>query len=68
MAAGLIDEVSTLICPALDGLSGVPAIFEHHGPPGSHPAAGQHLRLHDCKILEGGVVWLRHEVHHARKE
>jgi len=62
LAAGLIDEVSTLICPAIDGLSGVPAIFEHQGPPDSHPAEGQHLRLLASETLEGGVVWLRHEV------
>ena len=40
LAAGLIDELSTLICPAIDGLAGVPAIFEHSAPPGSHPAGG----------------------------
>lgn len=62
LAAGLIDELSTLICPAVDGLSGVPAIFEHGGPPESFPSQGQHLRLLCCETLEGGVVWLRHEV------
>lgn len=62
LAAGLIDEVSTLICPTIDGLSGIPTIFEAYGPPGSHPAANLHLRLSDCEILEGGVVWLRHDV------
>lgn len=62
LAAGLIDQVSTLICPAIDGLAGIPAIFEHSGPSGSFPAEGQHLRLLSCETLEGGVVWLRHEV------
>lgn len=62
LAAGLIDAVSTLICPAIDGLAGVPAIFEHQGPPGSRPAQGQHLRLQSCETLDGGVVWLRHTV------
>ena len=62
LAAGLIDEVSTLICPASDGLAGIPSIFEHSAPPGSHPAAGQHLRLRSCEVLEGGVIWLRHDV------
>ncbi|MEW5421718.1 dihydrofolate reductase family protein [Amorphus sp. 3PC139-8] len=65
LAAGLIDEVSTLICPAIDGLSGVPTIFEHQGPPDSRPAAGQHLCLTTCEALDGGVVWLRHEVVHG---
>ncbi|RAH96772.1 5-amino-6-(5-phosphoribosylamino)uracil reductase [Acuticoccus sediminis] len=62
LAAGLIDEVSTLIAPAIDGLSGIPAIFEHDGGPDSRPAAGQHLRLISSQTLEDGVIWLRHEV------
>lgn len=62
LAAGLIDETSNLICPAIDGLAGVPAIYEHAGPPGSFPAAGQHLRLLACEPLDGGVIWLRHEI------
>lgn len=62
LAAGLIDAMSTLVCPTIDGLAGIPAIFEHAGPANSHPSEGQHLRLRNCETLEGGVVWLRHEV------
>ena len=62
LAAGLIDEVSTLIAPAIDGLAGVPAIFEHAGASGSRPAAGRHLELLGSEVLEGGLVWLRHRV------
>ncbi|MBB3139920.1 5-amino-6-(5-phosphoribosylamino)uracil reductase [Halomonas organivorans] len=62
LAAGLIDAFSTLICPALDGLAGEPAIVEHAGSAGSRPAAGQHLYLRACQTLEGGVIWLRHDV------
>ncbi|GAA0626602.1 RibD family protein [Halomonas beimenensis] len=62
LAAGLIDALSILICPALDGLAGEPSIFDHPGPPGSRPAAGQHLRLRACETLPGGVVWLRHDI------
>ena len=62
LAAGLIDETSTLIAPAIDGLAGVPAIFEHVGAAGSRPASGQHLELIGSETLEGGLVWLRHRV------
>ncbi|MCQ0986952.1 RibD family protein [Jiella marina] len=62
LAAGLIDETSTLICPAIDGLAGIAAIYDHPGETGSHPAGGQHLRLSACEVLDGGVVWLRHEI------
>ena len=66
LAAGLIDQVSTLVCPTIDGLAGIPAIFEHSGKAGSLPATGQHLKLVSSETLSGGVVWLRHEVVHER--
>ncbi|WP_108660062.1 RibD family protein [Acuticoccus kandeliae] len=62
LAAGLLDATSTLIWPALDGLTGVPAIYEHSAPAGSRPAAGRHLALTASEVLEGGVVWLRHDM------
>ncbi|WP_026321016.1 dihydrofolate reductase family protein [Arhodomonas aquaeolei] len=65
LSAGLIDEVSTLICPAIDGLAGIPAIFEHSDPSGRAPSEGQHLRLLSCQTLSGGVIWLRHEIAHG---
>ncbi len=64
LAAGLIDRISTLICPTVDALAGVPSIFDAAAPADSHPAAGQHLRLAACDTLDGGVVWLRHDVIH----
>lgn len=62
LAARLIDEVSTLIAPAIDGLAGVPAIFEHKGAPDSRPSQGQRLELLASETLDGGVVWLRHRI------
>lgn len=62
LAAGLIDSLSTLICPTLDGLGGTPSIYDHAGHAGSLPAQGQRLSLEACDQLEGGVVWLRHNV------
>ncbi|WP_264297484.1 MULTISPECIES: dihydrofolate reductase family protein [unclassified Halomonas] len=62
LAAGLIDALSTLICPTLDGLAGVQAIYDHLGTGKSQPASGQHLALQASETLKGGVVWLRHDV------
>ena len=61
----LIDEFSTLIHPAIDGLAGVQSIVDYDGPEGDRPGAGQSLRLTHCETLEGGMVWLRHAVEHA---
>jgi riboflavin biosynthesis pyrimidine reductase len=59
---GLIDEFSTLIHPAVDGVAGTQSIVDYTGPEGDRPGAGQSLRLTHCETLEGGMVWLRHKV------
>jgi riboflavin biosynthesis pyrimidine reductase len=59
---GLIDEFSTLIYPAVDGLAGVQSIVDFAGADGERPGEGQALRLIGCETLEGGMVWLRHAV------
>jgi len=61
----LIDEFSTLIFPAVDGLAGVQSIVDYHGADDERPGAGQALRLTHCETLEGGMVWLRHAVEAA---
>ena len=65
LAAGLIDELSLVIYPGIDGLSGVPSIFEYLGKPGMKPAASQTLELKSAGRLEKGVVWLRYTFHHG---
>ena len=61
----LIDEFSTLIHPAVDGVAGTQSIVDYHGPEGDRPGAGQALRLIHCETLEGGMIWLRHAVERA---
>ena len=61
----LIDEFSTLIHPAVDGVAGTPCIVDYDGADGERPGAGQALRLIGCETLEGGMVWLRHAVEDA---
>jgi 5-amino-6-(5-phosphoribosylamino)uracil reductase len=65
LKARLIDEISLLVYPGLDGLSGSPGIFEGEGTPEHMPSAGQTLRPLATETLEGGVVWLRYAVEHA---
>lgn len=62
---GLIDEFSTLIYPAVDGVAGTDSILDYPPTEGDHPGAGQSLRLIACEQLEGGMVWLRHAVEPA---
>ena len=62
LKAGLIDEISVLIYPGIDGLAGVPSIFEYVGKPDEKPAEGQSLRHLATETLDGGTVWIRYAV------
>lgn len=63
LAAGLIDELSLVVYPGIDGLAGSPSIFGSPGLPGSLPAEGQSLELISAESLENGIVWLRYRFH-----
>lgn len=63
----LIDEFSTLIHPAVDGVAGSPSIINYTGREGERPGVGQALRLIETETLEGGMVWLRHTVEDAAR-
>jgi 5-amino-6-(5-phosphoribosylamino)uracil reductase len=62
LKAGLIDEISLLIYPGIDGLSGVPSIFEYHGQSDERPASGQSLRHISTQTIEDGFIWARYLV------
>ncbi|WBU60568.1 dihydrofolate reductase family protein [Paracoccus albus] len=62
LAQRLIDETSTLVMPAIDGLAGMPSIYEHSASENDPPAQGQAMELISAETLEGGVVWLRHRL------
>jgi 5-amino-6-(5-phosphoribosylamino)uracil reductase len=59
---GLIDEISLLVYPGIDGLSGIPSIFDFVGQAGEMPAAGRSLRHITTETLESGVVWIHYVV------
>jgi hypothetical protein len=60
--AGLIDEISLLLLPALDGYTGAPAIFEFQGERDNPPFPVTRLTLKSSEVLDGGVLWLRYDV------
>ncbi|MCD8138061.1 MAG: dihydrofolate reductase family protein [Parabacteroides gordonii] len=63
LAEGLIDELSLVVYPGIDGLSGVPSIFEYMGDTTEYPAQGQRLQLLSASQREHGVMWMRYEFH-----
>ena len=63
LKAGLLDELSLVVYPGIDGLSGIPSVFEYLGTAGERPAAGQSLELLDVKRLACGIVQLHYKFH-----
>ena len=60
LKAGLVDEISHLTVPVVDGGVGVSGFFDI---PGKAPAkAAATLRLVSHKLLPGGVIWARYRV------
>lgn len=62
LAAGLIDELSLVLYPGIDGKAGIPSIFEYIGNANS-PAQGQSLELESVDKCSHGIVWLRYKIH-----
>jgi riboflavin biosynthesis pyrimidine reductase len=60
LKAGLVDEISQVIVPVVDGGRGVTAIFEIPGAK-SHKAAAS-LKTTKHRVLRGGIHWLRYRV------
>ncbi len=58
LAAGLIDEMSLMIAPGIDGRTGQPSVFDGMADD-SQPVQ---LRLTDFKAYEQGTVWMRYQV------
>jgi 2,5-diamino-6-(ribosylamino)-4(3H)-pyrimidinone 5'-phosphate reductase len=58
--AGLVDEISQVIAPVVDGGVGISSFFDIPGDP--PPKAAATLRLLSRKQLPGSVTWLRYRV------
>jgi riboflavin biosynthesis pyrimidine reductase len=65
LQAGLIDEISLVLFPAVDGTNVAPSIFESgDGEPNQAPPL-RSITLDSQRNLEGGAVWLRYSVRQA---
>jgi riboflavin biosynthesis pyrimidine reductase len=62
LKAGVIDELSLLLAPAVDGVSGTPALFDFAGEEADSMGGRCKLDLTACETLSGGVVWLRYRI------
>ena len=62
LRAGLIDEISLAICPAVDGAKGAPSIFNSSERDAGLSAPITAMTLASTEVLEGGAVWLRYRL------
>lgn len=65
LRAGLIDEISLALCPAVDGAQGAPSVFDSAAQEAEQRAPLSSLQLTSSEVLEGGAVWLRYRVENA---
>jgi riboflavin biosynthesis pyrimidine reductase len=62
LRAGLIDEISLAVCPAVDGARGGPHVFDSNDDEADARAPLSAMALASSEVLEGGVVWLRYRL------
>ena len=62
LRAGLIDEISLALCPAVDGARGIGQFFDSNDDETDARAPIQAMTLESCEVLEGGAVWLRYRL------
>ncbi len=58
LKARLIDEMSLMIAPGIDGRSDQPSVFDGIAP----DAEPVQLKLQSCKAYDCGTVWMRYQI------
>lgn len=66
LRAGLLDELSVAICPAVDGGDGAPSIFHSNPATSDVRAQVRSMTLESSEVLDGGEIWLRYWLDHLR--
>lgn len=62
LRAGVIDEISLAIYPAVDGASGAPSVFDSRDGNADARAPVAQMSLESCEVLDHGAVWLRYRL------
>jgi riboflavin biosynthesis pyrimidine reductase len=65
LRAGLVDEISLAILPAVDGARGAPSVFDSSDKDAGVPAPIESMTLQSSQVLEGGAVWLRYQLRNS---
>jgi riboflavin biosynthesis pyrimidine reductase len=62
LRAGLVDEISLVVCPAVDGARGAPSVFDSAEPLTGPTAPVDAMTLESSTVIDGGAVWLRYRL------
>lgn len=65
LRAGLVDEISLIIWPALDGAAGAPSVFDSAAGEADGRAPVRGMQLISCELQDRGGVWLRYRLEYA---
>jgi riboflavin biosynthesis pyrimidine reductase len=65
LRAGLVDEIHLVICPAVDGSRGAPAVFDSSEADADQRAPITAMSLESTQALEGGATLLRYRIENA---
>lgn len=62
LRAGLVDQVSLIVCPAVEGARGAPSVFDSSEAEAGQPAPIRSMTLESSQVLDGAAVWLRYRL------
>jgi riboflavin biosynthesis pyrimidine reductase len=65
LRAGLIDELSLILCPAVDGAKGAPSVFDSTEAEAGQRAPLKAMTLESSRSLEGGAILLHYRMENA---
>jgi riboflavin biosynthesis pyrimidine reductase len=65
LRAGLVDEIHLVICPAVDGSRGAPAVFDSSEADADRRPPITAMSLESSQALEGGAMLLRYRIENA---
>jgi riboflavin biosynthesis pyrimidine reductase len=62
LRAGLLDEISLIVWPVVDGAAGAPCVFDSTSADADRPAPVLSMQLISSESMAGGAVWLRYRL------
>jgi riboflavin biosynthesis pyrimidine reductase len=62
LRAGLVDEISLIVWPAIDGAAGAPSVFDSGPDEAGRAAPLGAMRLLSCERMDDDALWLRYQV------